>query len=53
MYRVYVRGLYTKQVLCFLDKNHLISFCEYTCTFVMHMEYGILVVDMVVYDMQV
>ena len=28
-------------------------FGEYTCTFVMHMVYDILVVDMVVYDMQV
>ena len=41
-----------ERVLCFLAHNHLF-FGEYTCTFVMHMVYDILVVDMVVYDMQV
>ena len=39
-------------VVFFLSHDHFI-FGEYTCTFVMHMVYDILVVDMVVYDMQV
>lgn len=34
----------------FLGIQSFIYFGEYTCTFVVHMVYGILVVDMSVYD---
>ena len=57
MCRVHVQGLCScvdsQGASVVIKMYHTIIYHEYTCTFVMRMVHEILVVDVVVYDMQV